>query len=343
METTDSILMSSYKSFQYIPELDSYLISDNSRIVYLFDSKGNHISNSLHCKGEGPGQYYTITNALYNPYKNQIELFNSNNRGELFCYDLRFNYLNTEKLNHDERFTAGIAQLISLDKYLLEPTHTTENSNYFISKTLNGSEERHSFPNNYVAGLNMQQSLLFKTQTSIFYTPRYLDFHFYQMDTLSGTLKPIYKIDIGNDEDIAEYLTERFGKGDSDNPRRAVSNVNIIMKKVDYLLSSSFYLPIIRLINDHYIYVHLIRKKKPLHYIYNRKNKESFFLTESASIPLSRCYQQKENALMSIIDAYELNKYINEETIKYMSETEIEKMKSIKEDDNPIIIKYILK
>lgn len=344
LETNDSVLIANYDSFQYIPELGDYLLSDNSRTVFLFSGDGAHISNSFHCIGKGPKEYIQITNALYNPYDNRIEIYSAGNRGLIYCYDLNFNYIETLKLNCQPKFAASVIQIVSEDTYLLEPSHINENSNYFYKKTLvENIENKINIPDNYVAALNMQQNPYTKTATAQYYSPRYLDYYIYKFDNQLSNVYPIYKLEIENDENIREYLNDTFGKGISNNDRKKMSNVNVIAKKVDYLLSSSYYLPINKLISDSYIYIHIVKNKKSFYYIHNRQTNENNFLTDKSMLPLSPCYQLFGNILMSIVDAYEIEKYINEDTMMFLSEEEKEKLKNINEDDNPVVIKYILK
>lgn len=343
LETTDSLLIGNLKSFKYVEALDSYFISDTSPTLFLFDSTGKHLSNSLHCQGQGPQEYIMITNVLYNQYENQIEIFDTANKGIIHCYDLDFNWKNTIKLNFEEKFTVIAVELLDSNRYLLEPVRIKEEDCYFVIKTIDEDKTKVTFPNNYVAGVNMVQNPFTKTENNIYYTPCYLDYYLYELDSLNGEVNPIYKLDIEDDEKIKKRLIADFGNGNSDNSHNRNSNLDISWKKNDYLLTSSYRLPIIRLISESYVYVHLIKNKKPSHILYNRKTGETHFLSEKTHFPMYRCFQLIENVLYTLISPHEIEKYINNDVINFLSETEIEKLENIKEDDNPVVVKYILK
>jgi len=108
----------------------------------------------------------------------------------------------------------------------------------------------------------------------------------------------------------------------------------------DVLKETSFHIPIVRLINDKYVYLHILTNYKRSNYIYNRKNKKGYYQATDDSFKIYFGLQMDDNVLITMPQAYEIEEYLNK---NYMSQRDIEIMENILEDDNPIIVKYHLK
>jgi len=106
------------------------------------------------------------------------------------------------------------------------------------------------------------------------------------------------------------------------------------------LIESDFHVPIVKLINDQYIYLHILTNHKRSNYIYDRKTKKGFYQAKDDSFKIYFGLQMDDNVLITMPQPYEIDEYLNE---KYMSQKDIEIMEKILEDDNPIIVKYYLK
>lgn len=57
---------------------------------------------------------------------------------------------------------------------------------------------------------------------------------------------------------------------------------------------------------------------------------------------MHRCYALQDNVLATILFPYELEKYVNEESRMYMSEKTLRRLEEVKDEDNPVVIKYYL-
>ena len=145
-------------------------------------------------------------------------------------------------------------------------------------------------------------------------------------------------MNLGEDMLEANDLEDMFGAFSGNK----YSNLDNLQKRNEYLLSSNYMLPIIRLINDKFVYVHCIKNRKPFHLIYNRISGKKFWVTKEADILLNRCFSLQNNVLYSFVRAHELEKYINESHFKYMSKDNIEILDKVEEEDNPVVIEYHL-
>lgn len=345
LETTDTTLLKGKRLFQYLEKPKLFLILDANFTVFLFDKTGKSVSNSVHCHGEGPKQYPLIVDAEYDPYTNTINLLNPTRGGIIYRYDLHFNLIDQCFLNNENDFFGKILSVIGKDLYAITPILKKEYDTRLVTYDLSADKKSRSTviatpSENFVVRLNMMQKVFTQTDTALYYTPNYMDYYFYQYDTTSQTFSPLYKLDMGKDALQKEDLYDKFGKGISDN---AWKSSNIIIDKDQYLLSSSYMLPITRLISDTYIYTRFACNKKSYHLIYNRQSKESSLITPDADINFYGGFCLKDNVIYTLAEAYEINKYIDKNCKQFMSDDMYRKLETIKEDDNGVIIAYHLK
>lgn len=66
----------------------------------------------------------------------------------------------------------------------------------------------------------------------------------------------------------------------------------------------------------------------------------SFLLKEGKPFLMYPCFSMNDNVLLSICEPDVVHEVVDR---KFMSSEEIHKMEALKEDDNPVILKYYLK
>ena len=102
-------------------------------------------------------------------------------------------------------------------------------------------------------------------------------------------------------------------------------------------------IPYVKLLNENFIYVYIDTGKGGLgmHYIYDRKDKRKFLLKNKESFYFRPCFDLTEdNILLTISEPFYIKENVN---TQLMSTKDIERMEQLKEDDNPVILKYYLK
>lgn len=136
-------------------------------------------------------------------------------------------------------------------------------------------------------------------------------------------------------------MEDIFGKqsNKSEGKENVMANYKILNDMKNYLIKSDYPLPLVKCLNDKYLYLHLLYKNKRSNFIFNRITKKGFLQTPESSFKLF-CIGLHENVLMSFLNPYELEKYIDK---KCLTQESLEKMSEIKDDDNPILVKYYLK
>lgn len=339
LESEEHTLMKEFSRFQYLRKQRMYMIMDSRQYVFLFDENGRYISSSNTCRGEGPHDYLMAIDAAYNPYSDMIEIYSPVGQGIVHRYNLSFNWVENRNLPNEDNFTAMGMDILGENVYAFEPVRNKEEDftirlcDYSSSKSPY-SEDIPLMEEGYVSTLTMMQKSFSRCDTVVYYTPYYMDYHFYEYDMEQKSLKPIYELNLG-DKVTKEELDKKM------EDRR--ESKDFLWEKCEYLLSSQCLLPIIRMINDSFVYVCCIQDRKTHHLIHNRKTKKTYFLSPKAPINMHRCYALQDNVLATILFPYELEKYVNGESKMYMSEETLRNLAEVKDEDNPIIIKYYLK
>ena len=76
LHTDTNSIISTYKKIDYCDELDMFIILDKELVVSLFSGDGQFIANSKNVIGEGPNEYRTAVDVIYNPFSRAIEILN---------------------------------------------------------------------------------------------------------------------------------------------------------------------------------------------------------------------------------------------------------------------------
>lgn len=145
------------------------------------------------------------------------------------------------------------------------------------------------------------------------------------------------KLDFGAEE-IKESSLPGIAKKNANEKELSLA-LDQMAERNRFLEESGHYLPLIKFFNDDFVYVHFIKHRKPGNFVYNRNTGKSFLQRGDTPLKMPFSFAIQDNVLLSITDPNEMSQYVNNE---FMSEEEQEKIKYLKEDDNPIILKYYL-
>ena len=106
--------------------------------------------------------------------------------------------------------------------------------------------------------------------------------------------------------------------------------------------STTHFIPMQTLLSENYIYIFIVKGQERYgrHYIYNRVKKKGYLIKIDVPFCMYDCFGIDDNVLLAICQPTELPQYVDRQ---FMAEKEIAKMEQLKEDDNPVIIKYYLK
>ena len=347
LEISDSILVKDIITFQYLKKPQLYLIMDSQQYVFLFDETGKCVANSSACRGEGSQEYLMAVDATYNPYSNAIEIYNPM-QGILHRYDMSFRWLNARELSYEDGFIGSHLEVIGENQYILDPLRLHEDCSFvrlcdFSKKGGQMITDIPCYKEGYVCRTSTYHKMFTMTDTAIYFSPAYLDYHYYKYDVKQKLFSLLYKLDVGEKEATARQLEKLYGKAVSNSSDGNVESINIMEQKEDYLVFSDYLLPTIRLISDLYVYAFFQSNMKASYLIHNRQTRETFYISQDAGIDMFPCYALYDNVLFGVLYPDRMDKYVDDRAQAYMSMETRRKLKDIKEEDNPVIIKYYLK
>lgn len=347
LEISDSVLIKDIVKFQYLEKPQLYLIMDSQQYVFLFDKSGKYVADSSARRGEGSEEYLMAVDVAYNPYSNSIDIYNPM-QGFLHSYDLSFRWLNTRELSFEDDFIGSHLEVISENQYVLDPIRLHEDCSFVRLCDISNREELlmsdiPCYKGGYVCRTSTYHRMFSITDTTIYFNPAYLDYHYYKYSVEKKAFLPLYKLDVGGKEASAQQLEKLYGKAVANPSNGNVESLNIMEQKEDYLVSSDYLMPMIRLINNKYVYAFLQSRMTPSFMIFNRLTKENFYISQNAALNMFPCFALCDNVLIGILYPDKMDKYVDERAQVYMSAGTREKLRAIKEEDNPIIIKYYLK
>jgi len=332
LETNAENLISNVKRVFF--ENDYIFFLDNKDVISIFDSNGTFVSNSKKVIGQGPGEYSAISSFVYNKYSQLLEVVT---RESILFYDKNFNLISRSSVSYNSSVFKNEKELffndifdLSQTKHILIPTTTSAKPyRFFIfDSQKNEIEKVIEYEEDIIAGLTMQNlNFRFKSENELYFTPPAFSYFHYIYNIREGILKKTLKLNFENDnvnlQTISYYKTDR--------------------EKNDYLVfESDKPLPLSTFFTTNYIVTRIMKSTEFMTFFENRSTNTKILRKNKSDkyydIPFFE--DLKENILYAVINPYEIEKFIDKDLI---NKDDIQKIQFIKEDDNPIIVKYYLK
>lgn len=329
LETHNHCLLGQLKRIYF--SRNYFILWDNNNVISLFDINGNFISNSAHCIGQGPNEYIIITACSFNEYSNCIEIVTPN---DIFFYDLDFNLISkksipTQPRTTSEKWSLYWGYIFDLDKnkHIILPTTVSKDPYqlYIYDSENNKIIKRIDYSNDVISGLTMQNlNIRANNDSLLFFSPPAFDYYHYIMDVQSMQMKKHFKFDFGN-----RNLT-----------RKDLNRFDTEEDKINYLLESKEILPLRTFFNEDYI-ISTLKMGNDFYTYYKNNAKNSTIVLKNRSdgraISIPFFENLKDDILYTVMNPFEIDQYINHEL------TDRSIISTLKEDDNPVVIKYYLK
>ena len=189
----------------------------------------------------------------------------------------------------------------------------------------------------------MAHDCFYNVGDCFYFVPLGLNYYFYQINTEEKKLVPIMYLDFGDYEVKTNGLPGR-ATGERTNLDMDKSEISReVRERYQFLKKSNNILPLLKFFNDDYVYVYLAKTDRGYgsHFIYNRKKKEGYLLKGEKPFLMYPSFAIVDNVLLAICRQPDLvPRFVDR---NFMSPEEIRKMEQLKEDDNPVILKYYLK
>lgn len=337
LETNDSSLIHKYRKVIYDEAMNLYAIYTKEQTVFTFSGDGSFIGNSSDMQGQGPEQYYMVVDVKFNPYLKGIDLLDP--YGTIYTYSPTFKLLAKRKFKPE--FPVDYMMALSSDDYIFTyPFLWTNQEVTFVN--LKTQQIHNTNYKGTVSGNNMGQECFYKIGQHFYFIPQGLNYYFYQIDANKMELTPIMYLDFGDSEIKEVGLPGRAtGKRvDKDEERSEI--VHLVQERYRFLKESDHIIPMIKFFNDDYVYVYFVKTSRGLgsNFIYNRRTKKSFLVKDANSFFMPPCFAIIDNVLFCICPPDKVTEIIDR---KLMTLEQIQIMEQLKEDDNPVIVKYYLK
>lgn len=337
LETNDSSLLFRCNKVIYDKSTDIFAIYTSDQIVYTFTGEGQYIDNSKKVHGKGPKEYMMVLDININPYLKGIDLLNP--YGTLYTYSPTFELISKRQFKPE--FPVDFSMALDSSNYIFShPYVWTDQELSFIN--LDTKQVVNANYEGTISGNNMSHHCFYHIGDGFYYVPFGLNYYFYRIDKENKKLEPIMYLDFG-DAEVKQEGLPGCGHGkrtDSDEERRRMTQDAI--ERYQFLKKSENQLPLIKFFNEDYVYVYLLRAGKGYgsHFIYNRKLEAGYLCKEGEPLIMYPCFGMVDNVLLSICQPEFISKVVDR---NFMSSEEIHKMETLKEDDNPVILKYYLK
>ena len=339
LETNDSSLLHKYGKVMYDKETDVYAVYTRDQVIFTFSGNGDFISNSKKMQGQGPDEYYMVVDMKFNPYLKGIDLLNP--YGTIYTYSSDFKLLGRRKIKPE--FPIDHLMALNLEEYIFTYPFLWTNQEVAFANLKTQQVYNADYSGTISSGNSMAKDCFYKIGDDFYFIPPGINYYFYRIDTKGMKLIPIMYLDFGDLEIKEADLPGRaMGKRvDSDEERARV--VKEAQERAQFLRHSNNHIvPLIKFFNDDYVYVYFVKSTQGAgsNFIYNLKTKKSFLTKEDKPFIMNFCFGIVDNVLLSIRQPEYVSRLVDR---RLMSTEEIYKMEQLKEDDNPVIIKYYLK
>ena len=339
LETNDSSLLHKYGKVMYDKETDVYAVYTREQVIFTFSGNGAFISNSKKMQGQGPDEYHMAIDVKFNPYLHGLDLLNP--YGTIYTYSLDFKLLAKRKIKPE--FPIDHLMALNLEEYIFTYPFLWTNQEVAFANLKTQQVYNADYSGTISSGNSMAKDCFYKIGDDFYFIPPGINYYFYRIDTKGMKLIPIMYLDFGDLEIKEADLPGRaMGKRvDSDEERARV--VKEAQERAQFLRHSNNHIvPLIKFFNDDYVYVYFVKSTQGAgsNFIYNRKTKKSFLTKEDKPFIMNFCFGIVDNVLLSIRQPEYVSRLVDR---RLMSTEEIYKMEQLKEDDNPVIIKYYLK
>lgn len=297
-----------------------HIFIDDRYVINIFNLEGEFISSSSRCIGKGPEQYLIMQDVNYNPYADTVEILDP--FGNIMIYDSCFNFHSKHKIKikSSERFRYFYP--VSKELYIL--IDKSESSSIHLYNLVKGTGKVMKYEG-AIAPVSANVSPIREFDDILYFYPPQVNNYIFSFNPETNSL--IKEVHIESEQYINKEDIRRF----KDNLDEVLTFITTNNKK---------YTPLNRFLSDQYLYTLLMKENRPFINILNIMTGKSLsFLKDplfEKNIP--NCQYIEGNTMYAIIQPDEIDDFI--ETHLLVNK---EILSSIKEDGNPLIVKYRLK
>ncbi len=338
LETIDSSLVHKCKKVIYDEEMNIYAIYTREQIVYTFTGDGKFVDNSRRVKGQGPEEYYMIVDVNFNTHLNGIDMLNP--YGTIYTYTPNFELLLKRKM--DMEFPVDHFISLKSDEYVFTYPYLWSDPEVVFLNLKTKHTDNVNYDGTIAGGNTMEHECFRKVNNDFYFVPTGVNYYCYRIDVEKKNLVPILYLDFGKEEINEEELPGCGWGRKSETDKEKQEIVKDFEERYYFLRNSNHIIPSIKFFNNDYVYIFMVKTTRGLgsSYVYNRKTKKGYLMRDGTPFFMCPCFTITNNVLHAICQPDKVADVVDKEL---MSSEEIHKMEALKEDDNPVILKYYLK
>ncbi len=323
LEVSDSSFIGKFFSRKraiYIPG-KFYVVIDANYVIHLFDMNGKFISNSSKCIGQGPKEYFILQDVAYNHVNNTIDILDP--FGNVTIFDPHFRYVSKIKIKAQtkDRFR----KLFVLDKTQYALFDDTERGSFIIYDTSkNEAIKKVTYPG-LIAEISANSTPFTYSDHTFYFVPPEVNDQLFIYNKDEKKLIPSIRMNGG---------------------KRSISKADLVhftttKEASEFIFQDSYkYTPVDRLYGQKYIISTYFNQQKTFINICNitTHSNKTFKREENLRYNLPAFFSVVGNIGYAIVYPHDVEKFVDPELV-------INKnfLATIKEDDNPYIIKYSIK
>lgn len=316
LQTNDSALLKHPKTLEYVN--DMYYINDNQEFVYVFSKEGKFKFSTRKLQGNGPGQYDGCVASFVS--NNRLGIFDAL-RYKFWWYDWKGDKM--LDINLTKQVLPAFNCLKIDDDLLL-----FEDSSSLKFYSIKQNQIIREIPVPYQKGMRItSNSGLREIDGEIYYSSTVPESTLYKLDKCELVLKPVVAFSFGK----RNFALDRVQEGQAPSYYR-----NFMMSDNGYAFVSDKY------IMHDFKCCFVINDKRMLFAIYCDSTKESkvYFNVERQKGQLMIPHLCKNNVFYYMCEPSLIDFTVDK---ALMSASQVKQLEHIKEDDNPVIIKYYFK
>lgn len=324
LETTTESLVNEPVMKVILHNENYYLYDQKQQAILVFDKKGKFL-HRINKRGEGPGEYAALDDFNFNRFTGNLELMDA--WGSILVYDpIEYKYIETIPINKVMHYFANLTD----DIYVCFSNTRKPYKMFFYSKKEQKIiAEAYEFPTYIMTHtyLHSTYSPFYEYKDSLFFAQAY-----------NGQ---IFNVNISPSISLTDRYKWDFGKHNLD--LKTIPEGKDHLFYINYLRKANYNHPfqfIIYAENNTYFMTRFKYKHRHKVLVYN-KNHNSYLLFEN--------FTEGFQPFPMFMDDEAVYAYIHPEYLSYsvnasvLDEKNKQRLKQIKEDDNPVIIRYIIK
>ena len=336
LETNDSVLFDTPSIVFYDKGADMYVLMSDMD-VFTFSGDGKSIGSSVKKRGPGPEEYQLVVDMKFNHFLHGIDLLTP--YGTIYTYSPTFELLARRAFKPE--FPLSYMMPLDSCNYVFKYASLWVDQEVGFVNLQTGDIHLATYTGMISSGNGLNHPHFHRIGDDFYFIPQGVDYYIYRMDTLRKEVFPVMYLDFGAAEIKDNELPGRASGKRVDNDKDRMNVANESAERRNFLNESTEYVvPMQKIFNGKYVYICMRKGQEMWHYVYDRSKEKGYLLKNEKPLRMYPCFGLDGNVLLAVCQPMELPLVVDR---RFMSPEQVAMMEGLKEDDNPVILKYYLK